>query len=75
MSPSFDPVKSEKKHDRFVYCPFTKYHNVPWVEVVEDDVGYVEWLISPDCYLDLDEAMAEFLEDLLERYYGGELEP
>ena len=41
--PSFD---HSKKPDLLYYCPFPKHEGEKWVDVVENDSEYIEWLLS-----------------------------
>ena len=56
MSEEFDPLE---------FCPFPKHHGEPWDEVVEEDPGYVRWLIGGEGP-EVDAELYDCLTDLLE---------
>jgi len=72
MTPTFNPPLNH--NDRFIYCPFPKHKNIKWTIVVQDDLKYVEFLVSDEVSVEIDDAMYEFLVNLLEDYYNGELD-
>jgi len=72
MTPNHNPTLNPG-NDRFTYCPFTKHKGIRWIEVVQDDVQYVEWLLDSED-ADVDDSMHEFLTNLLEDYYSGSLD-
>ncbi len=46
-------------------CPFPKHRDKDWVDVIEEDRPYVEWLVSADGP-DMGTEMYDFVMDLLE---------
>ena len=59
MKPNFDSVELER-------CQFNKHKDKLWIEVVEEDPDYVEWLISgegPEMGIALYDYLTELLED------------
>jgi len=52
--------------DYLRFCPFPKHEGVAWEEVVEQDLRYVEWLISgegPNLEPDLLDHLTILLEE------------
>lgn len=47
-------------------CYFTKHHGRFWVEVLEDDRPYMEWLVGGEHDMELHEELYEHLIELLE---------
>ena len=47
-------------------CNFPKHSGKLWVDVVEEDRGFCEWLVSGEHDLVLDNVLYDYLMELLE---------
>lgn len=39
-------IKITADHNEMLFCPFPKYKDWPWMDVLSEDPKYVEWLVS-----------------------------
>ncbi|MGD9631376.1 MAG: hypothetical protein AB7V18_19225 [Pyrinomonadaceae bacterium] len=54
-----------KDPDRLAHCPFPKWQGALWVDVLEEDPSYIEWLISGEGPK-MDDELYNHLIELLE---------
>ena len=47
-------------------CPFPKHEGREWVDIIQDDRAYMEWLVSGEPDFELWDELETYLIDLLE---------
>ena len=61
---------TDEYYDKYqARCSFPKHSGRLWIDVVDDDRPYVEWLIWDFLGGDANETLVDFLTDLLEESY------